>query len=85
VVKPHVDPDPTVRQESARQSDVKAIEADLSHGQIVMQFVKAFDNLHNYLYPSDMIARNCEQALNTLLRGFPIVTITEPRHLFLYF
>jgi predicted AAA+ superfamily ATPase len=44
-----------------------------------MQFDKAFDKLYKYLYRAVMIKRNGEQALRTLLRGFPIVTLTGPR------
>ena len=46
---------------------------------LFMQIVKAFDNLHKSGYRAVMIERKCEHTLRTLLRGFPIVTITGPR------
>src|ERR1039457_3797053 len=44
-----------------------------------MQFVKVFDKLHKCQYHCSMIARDSEHSIRTLLRGFPIVTLTGPR------
>lgn len=47
--------------------------------QHIMTAVKDFDKLHKNLYASCMIARMSDETIRTLLRGFPIVTLTGPR------
>jgi predicted AAA+ superfamily ATPase len=44
-----------------------------------MQIVNCFDNLHGQGYRFPVIKRQSEKAIRTLLRGFPILTITGPR------
>jgi predicted AAA+ superfamily ATPase len=44
-----------------------------------MQIVKTFDNLHRTRYSPVMIPRCSLKVVRTLLRGFPVLTITGPR------
>lgn len=44
-----------------------------------MLIEKTIDNLYKFMYLIFMIQRNAEATIHSLLKGFPIVTITGPR------
>ena len=44
-----------------------------------MHIVNVFDNLYKPAIALFLIVRDAEHTIRTLLRGFPIVTITGPR------